>query len=221
MKVGQFERFYGEIRKLGRAQIKREKPHLQGQSLAETLYYRGFIGEGFDKVDDHLIGFIYVPSDLIEALPLHKTSFGELAADYAPRRLKKRCPELAWSMMSTKLYPGGHIHRRRHDHAAGAAAGRGAPEVEGERLVAVGGRPSPSSRMLLRQSDTRLAFMLGVGLSADLIARQRRQSAAQPQSGRAPGWRRRETEQIRALARAWLDSRSYRDMWHIPGLYPG
>ncbi|MCY3780688.1 MAG: hypothetical protein OXG78_10300, partial [Chloroflexi bacterium] len=44
MKVGQFERFYGEIRKLGRAQIERDKPHIQGQSLAETLYYRGFIG---------------------------------------------------------------------------------------------------------------------------------------------------------------------------------
>ena len=57
MKIGQFERFYGKIRKLGRARIEREKPHLRVESIAESLYYRGFIGEGFDQVDDNLIGF--------------------------------------------------------------------------------------------------------------------------------------------------------------------
>ena len=41
MKIAQFERFYGKIRKLGRAQIEREQPHILGQSIAETLYYTG------------------------------------------------------------------------------------------------------------------------------------------------------------------------------------
>ena len=90
MKIGQFERFYGKIRKLGRAQIEREQPHTQGESIAETLFYQGFIGEGFDKVDDNLIGFIFVPPDLIAALPLHKTSYDKLdeGMDVPPEEMR-------------------------------------------------------------------------------------------------------------------------------------
>lgn len=214
MKVGQFERFYGEIRKLGRAQIKREKPHLQRQSLAETLYYRGFIGEGFDKVDDHLIGFIYVPSDLIEALPLHKTSFGELAAESAP--IEETLPRIGLVDDVDEVIPADTsiVDDMTTLLALLQAEAR---LVASERLVAAAA--AAIKPQLLRQSDTRLAFMLGVGLSADLIARQ--DDKAQPSRNQARAWlEASRTEQIRALARAWLDSRSYRDMWHIPGLYP-
>lgn len=214
MKVAQFERFYGEIRKLGRAQIKREQPHLHGQSLAETLYYRGFIGEGFDKVDERLIGFVYVPTDLIEALPLHKTSFGELAAQPAPEG--DELPRIGLvdevgviteadttiiddmtTLLSLLQADARPLDGYRFANAAAAAI-----------------KP-----LLLRQSDARLAFMLGVGLSADLIARA--EDKAQPSRNQARAWlEASRAEQIRALARAWLDSQIYRDMWHIPGLYP-
>ena len=83
MKLGQFERLHGKIRKLGRAQIDREEPHKAPQSIAEALYYRGFIGEGFDKVDGDLIGFVYVPHDLIAGLPLHKTSYEHIEDEVA------------------------------------------------------------------------------------------------------------------------------------------
>ena len=96
MKIGQFERFYGKIRKLGRAQINREKPHLSpAQSIAESLYYRGFIGEGFDKVDDNLIGFVFVPTDLIGALPMHKTSYKSLGRQRPRHRRGSHC--LRWT----------------------------------------------------------------------------------------------------------------------------
>ena len=214
MKVGQFERFYGEIRKLGRAQIKREQPHRQGQSLAETLYYRGFIGEGFDKVEERLIGFIYVPSDLIEALPLHKTSFGELAADPAPAA--DELPRIGLVDDVDEVIPADTsiVDDMTTLLALLQAEAR---ELAGERFAASASETIKPH--LLRPSETRLAFMLGVGLSAELIARS--EDKAQPSRNEARAWlQAARAEQIRTLARAWLNSQSYRDMWHIPGLYP-
>lgn len=214
MKVGQFERFYGEIRKLGRAQIKREKPHLQGQSLAETLYYRGFIGEGFDKVDEHLIGFIYVPTDFIKALPLHKTSFGELAAESAPA--EDELPRIGLVDDVDEVIPADTsiVDDMTSLLALLQAEAR---QIEGERFIPA--TAEDIKPLLLRPSDNRLVFMLGLGLSADLIARQ--DDKAQPSRNQARAWlEASRAEQIRILARAWLESQNYRDMWHIPGLYP-
>lgn len=214
MKVGQFERFYGEIRKLGRAQIKREQPHLQGQSLAETLYYRGFIGEGFDKVDERLIGFVYVPTDLIEALPLHKTSFGELAENVAPA--EDELPRIGLVDDVDEVIPADTSIV--DDITTLLALLQAEPRrLEGERFDASAAESIKPH--LLRPSDARLAFMLGVGLSADLIARQ--ENKAHPSRSEARAWlEASRAEQIRGLAGAWLESRNYRDMWHIPGLYP-
>ncbi len=214
MKVGQFERFYGEIRKLGRAQIKREQPHLQGQSLAETLYYRGFIGEGFDKVDESLIGFVYVPTDLIEALPLHKTSFGALAENVAPA--DDELPRIDLVDDVDEVIPADTSIV--DDLTTLLALLQAEPRpLEGERFVAAAGDAIKPN--LLRPSDARLDFMLGLGLSADLIARQ--DDKAHPSRSEARAWlEASRAEQIRGLASAWLESPSYRDMWHIPGLYP-
>lgn len=216
MKVGQFERFYGEIRKLGRAQIKREQPHLQGQRLAETLYYRGFIGQGFDKVDERLIGFVYVPTDLIEALPLHKTSFGELAAQSPPA--EDDLPRIGLvDDVDEVIAADTSIVDDMTTLLALLQAEARPLESKGERFAAA--TVEAVKPQLLRPSDIRLAFMLGVGLSAELIARQ--EDKAQPSRDQARAWlEATRAEQIRALARAWLESQSYRDMWHIPGLYP-
>ena len=214
MKVGQFERFYGEIRKLGRAQIEREQPHLQGQSLAETLYYRGFIGEGFDKVDERLIGFVYVPTDLIEALPLHKTSFGALAENVAPA--DDELPRIGLVDDVDEVIPADTSIV--DDMTTLLALLQAEPRpLEGERFAAAAADAIKPN--LLRPSDARLDFMLGLGLSADLIARQ--ENKAHPSRSEARAWlEASRAEQIRGLAQAWLESSSYRDMWRIPGLYP-
>ena len=214
MKVGQFERFYGKIRKLGRAGIEREKPHLKGESIAETLYYRGLLGEGFDKVQDSLIGFIYVPTDLVAALPLHKTSYETLdegstveADDLPALGVLDEVDEV--SHADTSIVD---------DMATLLALLQTRPaEVEGVRFL-----PAASeliSPFLLSTQERRLAFMLGIGLSADLIVAE--DSMAHPQRNEARNWlEASRAEQIRRLALAWRGSLSYRDMWHIPGLYP-
>ncbi len=214
MKVGQFERVYGEIRKLGRAQIARETPHIAGKSLAETLYYRGFIGEGFDKVGENLLGFVYVPTDLIPALPLHKTSYESLAADAPPDQDQtprlgtvddvdevNRADTSIVDDMTTLL----------------AWAQVNSAEVEAGRLV----HSAAASVMplLLTPSPTRLEFLLGIGISSELIEIE--DGKALPRRNEARAWlKSTRAEQIQALARAWRESQNYRDMWHIPGLYP-
>ncbi len=214
MKVGQFERFYGEIRKLGRAQIMRETPHLQGQSLAETLYYRGFIGEGFDKVGENLLGFVYVPTDLIEALPLHKTSYIELAEDTEPDG--DELPRIGLIDAVDDVNP---ADTSIVDDMTTLLAWLqlSAADIEGERFAQAAAEDIKP--YLLRPMETRLAFMLGVGASANLISLQ--DGKAHPRRSEARDWlKATRAEQIQALSEAWLESQSYRDMWHIPGLYP-
>jgi hypothetical protein len=214
MKIGQFERFYGKIRKLGRAQIEREQPQVQGETIAETLYYRGLIGEGFDKVEDNLIGFIFVPTDFIAALPLHKTSYESLEdnADFSPEDM----PSLGVidavdevSRADTSIVD---------DMATLLALLQASPaEVEAERFTPASA--AAISPYLLQRQDTRLSFMLGIAISAKLISAQ--DGKAQPRRDEARSWlEAARAQQIQRLATAWLESSTFRDMWHIPGLQP-
>jgi len=213
MKIGQFERFYGKIRKLGRAQIEREQPHIRGESIAETLYYRGFIGEGFDKLEDNLIGFVFVPTDLIAALPLHKTSYDSVddsdaspderpaldlvdAVDDIMRADTSIVDDLTTLLASLQTRPAA---------------------VEGERFT-----PDAEALItpcLLLRNRERLSFLLGLAEGADLIARA--DGRAHPKRDETKAWLEApRAKQIKRLAEAWLASPSYREMWHIPGLNP-
>ncbi len=213
MKVGQFERFYGKIRKLGRAQIEKEQPHLQGQSIAETLYYRGFIGEGYDKVDDNLIGFFYVPPDLADALPLHKTSYEHIEVEDSPPVDLPSLPSIDdvqdISAADTSIV----------DDLTTLLAFTQANKVEMED----GGFSQQAIRALmphvLHDSEIRLDFLLGLGISAALITSQ--DGKAYPRRNEVRAFlSATRAEQIRLLALAWLESQTYRDLWHIPGLFP-
>ena len=214
MKIAQFERFYGNIRKLGRAQIEREQPHILGQSIAETLYYRGFIGEGFDKVDDNLIGFIFVPNDLIAALPLHKTSYETLDADNASAA--KETPALGLinevddvSRADTAIVD---------DLTSMLASLQTRPAaVDGEQFAPEDA--ADINTILLQRDESRLWFMLGIAESADLVFRE--DGKAHLKRKEARNWLEApRAQQIERLAKAWLASRTYREMWHVPGLYP-
>jgi len=214
MKIGQFERFYGKIRKLGRAQIEREQPHIAGQTIAETLYYRGLIGEGFDNVDGNLIGFIFVPTDFINALPLHKTSYEALdagagiAGDELPALgVIDAVDEI--SRADTSIVD---------DLATLLALLQARPaELDAERIA-----PASAAAItpyLLQRDENRLSLMLAVAISANLISTQDGQ--ARPKRDEARSWlEAARARQIQPLATAWLESASYRDMWHIPGLQP-
>ncbi len=213
MKSGQFERVYGSIRKLGQAQIQRHAPHQRGESIAETLYYRGFIGEGFDKVDGRLIAFVYLPSDLSGILPWRKTSYDALdageSAAAAPATLDVIEEVDDISRADTAIVD---------DMTSLLARLQASPAaLEGSQFAAAA--QSAIAPLLLRPQAERLAFLLGLGQSAALIAL--RDGRAEPNREAARAWLgQTRLEQVRALAAAWRGSQTWRDMWHVPGLYP-
>lgn len=212
MKMGQFERFYGKVRKMGRAQIEKEQPHLQGRSIAETLYYRGFIGEGYDKVDDNLIGFFYVPPDLADALPLHKTSYEHVEEDSATFDL----PSLPTIDDVRDISP---TDTSAIDDLTTLLAFLQANGAEMEDDGLAKDAIAALNSHLLHDGEIRLDFLLRLGISAGLITTQ--DSKVYPRRNEARTFlSATRAEQIRFLALAWLESQTYRDLWHIPGLFP-
>lgn len=214
MKISQFERFYGKVRKMGRGQIVKEQPHLAAQSVAEALYYRGLIGEAYDKVGDNVVGFVYVPTELIDALPLHKTSYEHLedegaapAGDLPGLALIENARDV--TAADTSII----------DDVTTLLAFLQANAVE---IVGSGFADSVVAAImphLLHKSKIRLDFALGLAVSADLLTVQ--ESRAQPRRDEVrnflSGTR---AEQIQLLSGAWQESPNYRDLWHVPGLYP-
>jgi len=215
MKTSQFERVFGDIRKLGRAKIKKEKPHQTTEAVAEGLYYRGLIAEAFDKADDGtLISFVYVPKDLVKALPLHKTMYENLEdEDEFP---EEELPSLeVIDEVQNIIVADTSIVDDMTTLLAYLQAF--SADVEEDKF-------SPHSMdsimpYLLRQGDVRLSFLLGIGVTSDLITTQ--DGKAYPRRTEARQWlSASRAEQTRQLAQAWLGSTQYRDMWHIPGLFP-
>ncbi len=66
MTVGEFGRNFGTVREMGPAKLEREEPWYSPASVAEALWYRGFLYRAFDETDDGLIEFYYLPKELLE-----------------------------------------------------------------------------------------------------------------------------------------------------------
>ncbi len=217
MPTAKFELLSGKIRKMGAGAIEREKPHERPTSIAEALYYRGLIAETFEQGESGLRPVIYVPEDLARVLPLHKTSYsnleddGEIIKDVDNDKPVvtplKNVPDMRQADTSivddmTTLLAYLQLH------------GAG---VEGDTLTQAD--REALAPYLLTQGDTRLAFLLGIGLSADLIEIQ--SGRAFPKRAEARRWlSERRAEQLKILAQTWRASTIYRDLWHVQGLYP-
>lgn len=206
----------GKIRKLGRAQIVRLRPHLESESIAETLYYRGLIGEAHDKSAGSIVSFVYVPDDLAPRLPLHKTSYGSLdaadpahVADLLALEVIDSLPAESFQRADTTIVD--DMTSLLAVLQAGAVAVQGG-QFHPDSLARIG-------PVLLNAAASRLDFLLGIGHSAKLIAVE--DDKALPRRQEARNWLSgARASQVRALAQAWRKSQSWRDMWHIEGLLP-
>ncbi|MBA4420583.1 MAG: hypothetical protein C0391_05500 [Anaerolinea sp.] len=65
-----FTRKYGVVREFGTGRRDREQPHLNPISPAEVLWYRALISRAFFKKSGLPQEFAFIPSDLLELLPL-------------------------------------------------------------------------------------------------------------------------------------------------------
>ena len=212
MSATMYTRLFGEIRHMGAAQIERELPQQNPQSSAEALFYKGLIAQAFEQSDAGARPIIYVPDDLIPVLPTHKTAYENLAAEAS----RSEQPEMGPLEDVTGVR---QADTSVVDDLATLLAYlqlHGA-QVEGEDF-------SPADRdlilpHLLNDDETRLAFLLGVGISANLIVIE--EGRANTQRAEVRRWLSEpRASQVKLLADAWRGSAAYRDLWHVPGLFP-
>ena len=64
-----FEHAYGELRPMGPARRKREKPHRFPQNTAEKIWYLGFVGRAALRENDELSEFAFIPDEFLAWLP--------------------------------------------------------------------------------------------------------------------------------------------------------
>lgn len=64
-----FSHRFGEIRALGQAKRKKEKPWDIPKSESERLWYHGLIGRDFLRIGDELQEMAYIPDELLPLLP--------------------------------------------------------------------------------------------------------------------------------------------------------
>ncbi|MCB9451202.1 MAG: hypothetical protein H6672_07165 [Anaerolineaceae bacterium] len=215
MPMAKFGRLFGEIRQMGTAKLEREKPHENPQSIAEALFYRGLVSQGFEHTDAAPRVVIYVPDDMLRVLPIHQTGYSNLEApetgpdepitiepladldDIQPQPASTSTVDdmttlLAFVQLHSPFVTDGTL-------------------AEDDRAAL---RP-----YLLGPEDDRLTFLFALALSADLVEIQtgrvytkRAETRRWLSAGRAV--------QVRELAERWHESHVCRDLWHIPGLHP-
>jgi hypothetical protein len=207
-----FERLFGTIRLMGTAQIEREQPLKNPASAAEALYYRGLISKGFENAETGTRALIFVPEDLLKVLPTHKTSYDNLEGEGGDEEhleieplvdvtnIRAADTSLVDDMTALLAYL--QLHN---------------PLLDGYFLSASDG--DNFLPFLLSQNRQRLAFLMGLALSADLIEIQG--GRAFPKRAEARRWlAATRSEQVRTLVETWRDSTAYIDLMHVPGLHP-
>lgn len=213
-----FTRMFGEIRKMGKGAIDREQPAQNPKSDAEALFYRGLIFEAFEQSSSGAQSVVYVPDDLIEALPTHKTAYDDLETEEYDEDS---------DIQSISLEP---LDEEVIEHVQPADTTivddmttmlaylqiyRGT--VDEHMLIDI-----DRSRIrdhAINVDDKRIQFLFHVGISADLISVQ--EDIAAPRRAEVRRWLESDrTAQLKALANAWSQSRIYLDLWHVEGLHP-
>lgn len=71
--VATFSREFGEVRQMGPAKLEREEPWYEPVSVAESLWYRGFLYRNFQETPEGLIEFYYLPDEFLEQFPQPKS----------------------------------------------------------------------------------------------------------------------------------------------------
>lgn len=209
MSATMYTRLFGEIRQVGTGQIAEVAAN--PQSSAEALFYRGLIAQTFEQSDAGARPTIYVPDDLIPVLPTHKTAYEHLEAEPLSEASEMgSLEEVDGVQQADTSIVDDLTTLLAYLQLYGAS-------IEDDDFTAAD--REAIAPYLLTPSDTRLAFLLGVGSSADLIVvEEDRASTKRAETRRWLSETR--SNQLKHLADAWRGSKTYRDLWHVPGLYP-
>lgn len=98
--VATFSREFGEVRQMGPAKLEREEPWYEPVSVAESLWYRGFLYRNFQETPEGLIEFYYLPDEFLEQFPQPKSI--PLPATPPPTESQSPKPEPTPPVSTTK-----------------------------------------------------------------------------------------------------------------------
>jgi hypothetical protein len=214
-----FTQLYGKIPEVSAAQIEKKKPHLKPSSITEALYYRGLISIGYENDPRGARRIIYVPSDMIGALPSHRTSYDkledaddDLTIDAVTGEREQVTVEPLDEVSNVRQADTSIVD----DMATLLAYLRlHVPLLSNDFLAQ--GDADGLSPFLLNHLPQRFVFLLRLGISADLIEVQA--GKASPRRAEARTWLELpRAAQVKRLAEAWRDGLAYVDLWHVPGL---
>lgn len=223
MPAAKFGRLFGEIRQMGPAQIEREKPLEKPTSVAEALYYRGLVAQTFEMADSGPRVVVYVPEDLGRLMSAQKNSYSDLKdLPNEPAAIGIAADDLPDEALVEPLAEVSHIKQADTSIVDDVATLLAYLQIYSPTLDGTSFTEEDSSELrkhLLKPDDERLAFVFGLAISTDLAEIQ--SGKAFPKRAEARRWlSATRAEQVQALAEGWKTSTFYRDLWHIPGLYP-
>lgn len=207
-----FERLFGPVARLSKAELERTQPHLNPTNIAEALFYRGMISKGFENADTGARAIIYVPDDMIQILPTHKTAYENLEDEDLPLPDEGSAIEPLEDVENPRPADTSLVDDMTTLLAYLRLYG---PALEGEILAAED--LDALLPHLIKPEPERLVFSILLGVSADLIEVQG--GRAYPKRSGLQRWLSAPRhDQVRQLAEAWRESSLYTDLWHVPGL---
>lgn len=195
--VATFSRQYGEVRQMGPGRLEREEPWYEPESVAEALWYRGFLFRGFDSAAEGMIEYYYVPDELMAQFG-QGTAVPQVMKEASLAMLHPVAPPAQWETAVTDAL----------DDLTTLLAEAQRTGLQGEwRQTAV---------PLLMQSDpVRLSLLLTLAREMGLL----RQGDTGLRPARAAvSWLQESREsQMRALAEAWSGS-NWNELRRVPGI---
>ncbi len=228
MALTMFSRLYGDIRKLGKGAIQREQPHKNPQSIAEGLFYRGLLYEGYEQAPAGARPVVYVPIDLMGVLPSERTAYDDLEEMPAPDTTDSSVlfdddaptiNALDPDVLDNILQADTSLVDDLTTMLAYLRINTATLERHNEVLALTTADETALSAHLLDALPQRLAFMLELAISADLVDVS--EGKAHTRRSEVRRWlEASRSKQLKILADAWHTSTLYRELWHVPGLHP-
>lgn len=207
MPIGMFKHMFGDFRRMGLGQVEREQPHKRGQTIAETLFYRGFIGEVIQMTDAGAEASVFVPDDLARILPREKTGYNLQVSD----------DDILQALSTLEIGTTQKADTSIVDDMTTLLAfiRLYAPPLVGDSLAE--GSVKALMPYLLVKDARRVPFMVSIAKDANLIFEKN--DCAYVQTREAPSWlKANRSEQVKLLVNAWRNSITYRELYHVNGL---
>ena len=236
MSLPMFKRIYGDIRKLGRGALQREKPQTNPQSIGEALFYHGLLYEGYEQARAGAQVIVYVPEDLIALLPTHRTTYDGLEDQPVPQTAAatgaKPADDVPFDDDDAPTIDPLDPDMLDEIHQADTSIIDDlttllsylrikTAKLERDNEVLVLSMPDLQaiSPHLLVKDDDRLSFLLELAISADLI--EVSEGKAFTRRTEVRRWlEASRSGQLKILADTWHTGTLYRELWHVPGLHP-